>query len=172
MGLSEIAAKLEVTAEQRERGVATVDDTGGDLVERLEPHAEALPCSPADAAVIVEAYAGGETVGGAGRAAGQPPMTAAKTLHLVGVDGVCPLGPTGLRLVRDWLAGELSRAKARELADASETEFLLGVYVETHDPIEGAREAVEPELGPGGNASVRKRDRLAETMSGVDEFVQ
>ena len=171
MGLSEIAAGLEVTAEQRDRGVATVDETDADLRERLEPYAEALPCSATAAATIVEAYAGGASVGDAGADAGVPPMAAAKTLHLVGVDGVCPLAPRRREIVRDWLRAELPRSQARELTGASETEFQLAAFIETHDPIDGAREAVEPTLGMSGNATVAKRDLLEETMSEADELL-
>ncbi|WP_459077015.1 DUF7858 family protein, partial [Halolamina salina] len=46
MTLEEIAAGIEVTAEQEARGVAAVDETGEALVERLRPHAGALPCTP------------------------------------------------------------------------------------------------------------------------------
>ena len=42
MTLEEIAAGIEVTAEQEARGVTAVDETGGALVERLRPHAETL----------------------------------------------------------------------------------------------------------------------------------
>lgn len=172
MGLSEIAAGLEVTAEQRDAGVATVDETGGDLAERLAPVADELPCSAEEAAALVEAYAEGRSVGGAGEAAGLPPITAAKTLHLVGVEGVCPLGPAGREIVADWIAGHLSRTEARELADASETELMLTAYLETHEPLPAAREAVEPVLGPGGDAaSVEKRELLDETMTDAAEFL-
>lgn len=171
MGLSDIAADVEVTAEQRDPGVATVDETGGDLADRLAPVADELPCSAADAAALVEAYANGRSVGGAGEAAGLPPITAAKTLHLVGVEGVCPLGPAGRDVVADWIAGRLRRSEARELASASETEFLLTAFLETHEPIDAAREAVEPVLGRGGTASVEKRSLLAETMTDSEEFL-
>lgn len=171
MGLSDIAADLEVTTEQRESGVATVDQTGGDLAKRLEPVADELPCSTDAAADLVRAYADGASVGGAGEAAGLPPITAAKTLYLVGVEGVCPLSPTGREIVADWIAGEIARSTARELADASETEFLLTAYVETHEPIDAAREAVEPALGRGGTASVEKQSLLSETMSDAEEFL-
>ena len=170
MGLSEIAADLEVTAEQCDRGVATVDETDGDLAERLRPVADELPCSATAAADIVEAYADGASVGSAGDAAGLPPITAAKTLHRLGVDGVCPLGPMAREIVADWIAGDLSRTEARELTGASETEFLLTTFVETHAPIPAAREAVEPVLGPG-DAPLSTDDALAETMPDPAEFL-
>ncbi|AGN01747.1 hypothetical protein L593_09010 [Salinarchaeum sp. Harcht-Bsk1] len=170
MGLSDIAADLEVTAEQRDRGVATVDETDGDLAERLVPVAEDLPCSAAAAADLVDAYADGASVGGAGKAAGLPPITAAKVLHLVGVDGVCPLAPVAREIVTDWIAGDLPRTEARELAGASETEFLLTTFLETHEPIPAAREAVEPVLGPG-DAPLSTDDALAETMADAGEFL-
>lgn len=171
MGLSEIAAGIEVTETQDERGVATVDDTEQSLEERLDPFVAELPCDRTAAVAIVDAYAGGASVGDAGTAAGVAPMTAAKTLHLLGVEGVSPLAPTAREIVRDWLTGDLARSTAHELTGASETEFLLAAYVESHDSIEGAREAVEPELGLDGVATVDKRDLLGETMSGVDDLL-
>jgi hypothetical protein len=171
MALSEIAADLEVTAEQRDRGVATVDETHGDLAERLESVAAALPCTAAAAAALVEAYAAGASVGGAGEAAGLPPITATKTLHFVGVEGVCPLAPMAREIVGDWIAGELPRSEARELTGATETEFLLTAFLETHEPIPEAREAVEPVLGPGSSAATAIEDPLAETMSDAGEFL-
>lgn len=142
MGLSEIAAGLEVTEHQRERGVATVDATGTDLDKRLAPFADELPCEPAQAATVLERYAEGESVGTAAHLAGVAPVTAAKTLHLLG-ESVSPLGPTGREVVRDWIAGELSRTEALALTRVGETEFALATYIETHDPVEEACAAVE-----------------------------
>jgi len=170
MGLSEIAADLAVTAEQRDTGIATVDSTDGALAERLASVADDLPCGAGAAADVVDAYADGASVGGAGEAAGVPPITAAKTLHLVGVDGVCPLAPMAREIVGDWLAGELSRSEARELTGASTTEFLLTAFLETHEPIPAARTAVEPTLGPG-DAALSTDDHLAETMTDATEFL-
>ncbi|MEF8851524.1 MAG: hypothetical protein V5A44_09210 [Haloarculaceae archaeon] len=169
MGLSDIAAGVEVVDEQRDRGVATVDRTGGSLAERLDDHAEALPCSAAEAATLVEAYAGGASIGEAARAAGTTPTDGAKTLHLFG-ESVSPVGPVARDVVTDWLDGRLGRVEAVELAGVSEREFALAVYVETHDPIEGAREAVEGVLAPERDAAVEKRDTLGETMSDVGEL--
>lgn len=148
MGLADIAEGLEVTAEQREVGVPTVDRTGASLAERLEPHAARLPCEAGAAARVVEAYAGGASVGEAAAASGVPSVTAAKTLHLLG-EAVSPLGPTGRAVVRDWIAGELSRSEALALTRASEAEFALAAYVETHDALEGARDAVEGAIDAG-----------------------
>ena len=145
MGLSEIAAGIEVTAEQERRGVATVDDTDATLEERLSEFAGELPCSPAEAAVAVEQYAAGGSVGAAAEAAGVPAVTAAKTLHLLG-ESVSPVGPVGRDVVRDWVAGELPRSEAEELARVSGPEFALAAYIETHEPLEGARAAVEGAL--------------------------
>lgn len=142
MGLSEIAAGIEVTAEQEEQGVATVDDTDATLEERLAGFAGALPCSPGEAAAAVKQYAAGGSVGAAAAAAGVPAVTAAKTLHLLG-ESVSPVGPVGRDVVQDWVAGELSRSEAEELARVSGVEFPLAAYVETHEPLEGARAAVE-----------------------------
>lgn len=167
MGLSDIAAGIEVTTEQRDRGVPTVDDTDADLTERLAPWSEALPCTPAATATILETHAAGVSVGETAREAGVAPMTAAKALHRCGVAGVTPLAPTARRVLRDWLAGELSRADAVALTGADEADFALAAYVETHDPVPELAEAAEGVLSPGGDASVRKRDALAETMSSV-----
>jgi hypothetical protein len=167
MGLGDIASGLEVTTEQRDRGVATVDRTDDSLAERLAAHAGALPCAPETAATVVEQYASGKSVGGAARAAGTVPTTAAKTLHLLG-ESVHPLGPTGREVVQDWLAGKLSRTEAVDLARASEAEFALAVYVETHDPLADACAAVEDTL------AVRHRTReepLEDTWSGTADLL-
>ncbi|PSP83930.1 hypothetical protein BRC83_06675 [Halobacteriales archaeon QS_1_68_17] len=169
MALSDIADGVETTAEQRDRGVATVDDTADDLVDRLRPFADALPCTPAGAATVVEAYAAGESVGACAAAAGVAPATAARALHLLG-ERVTPLGPTGREVVRDWLAGELPRTEAVALTGGDEADFALAAYVETHDPIPAAREAVEDALAPPGDAAVDKRDALAGTMSDVPDL--
>lgn len=163
MGLDDLAAGLTVTHEQRERGVATVDRTEASLAERLAPHAEALPCDAPEAATVVERYASGASVGAAGRAAGVAPMTAAKTLHLLG-ETVTPLGPTGRQVVRDWIAGDLSRAEAETLARASPAEFALAAYVETHDPLPDALAAVEGDLSPGGDAASAERRKLGDAL--------
>lgn len=170
MGLADIAAGLEVTAEQDERRVAVLDRTDAGLEERLGSYADELPCTPRQAATIIDAYVGGASVGEAAGAAGVPPVEAAKTLHLLG-EPIAPLGPTGRTVVRDWLAAELSRAEALELADASDEEFALAVYVETHDRLDGAAAAVAGALEPGRDAAVAKRDRLGETMSDVGDLL-
>jgi hypothetical protein len=161
MGLSDIAAGLETTTEQRDRGVAAVDATERSLAARLEDVEADLPCGAAAAASVVDAFASGSTVEEAAEAGAVAPVTAAKALHRVGVEGVSPLSPVGQEILRDWLAADLTRAEALTLADASEAEFALAAYVETHDPIPGAREAVESALAPRGDAIVQKRDRLA-----------
>lgn len=142
MGLPEIAAGLEVTAEQDERGVTTVDATEASLAERLNPFADSLPCSPSEAATVLERYVGGGSVGAAGRAAGLPPTTAAKTLHLLG-ESVSPVSPEQRAVIDDWLTGHLSRTEALELTRLGEREFALAVYVRTHEPLEDAAAAVE-----------------------------
>jgi hypothetical protein len=171
MALSDIAAGIEVTAKQHERGVPTIDGTDDDLVGRLTDYAAQLPCEPAAAAVVLEAYAGGESIGDVARAAAVAPMTAAKTLHCCGEPGLSPLGPTGREIVRDWLMGDLSRADAVELTRASDEEFALAAYVESHDPVPGLVEASEAALGPTTSASVRKRETLGETMSDATDFI-
>lgn len=171
MGLADIAAGIEVVDEQRDRGVAAVDDTGGELAGALADYDGDLPCTPEQAATVLEAYAGGARVGEAGHEAGVVPVTAAKTLHLLGMDGVSPLSPVGREVVRDWVAGELGHAEARELTGADEAEFALAAFVETHDPLPGAEEVLERALADDDDASVAKRDHLAETMSGVDDLL-
>ena len=170
MGLSDIAAGVEVVDEQRDRGVASVDRTGESLADRLDDHAEDLPCSPSAAATLVETYADGASVGDAAHAAGLARTDGAKALHLFG-ESVSPVGPTAREIVCDWLDGRLGRVEAIELAGVSEREFALAAYVETHDPIDGAREAVEGILAPGDDAAVAKRDALGETMSDVDDLL-
>lgn len=136
MGLSEIAAGLEVTAEQRDRGVATRDETDTSLAERLEPFDEQLPCPPVPASTLLETYLEGSSIGRAAAVAEVPETTAAKTLYLLG-EPIDPLTPTAKRILDDWLAGELSRTEARRLAGVGNSEFALGAYIATHDPIEG-----------------------------------
>lgn len=142
MGLSEIAAGIEVTEQQEDRGVATVDDTDKPLAERLEPFEGELPCTSSEAATVLERYAGSASVGDAGRAAGIAPTTAAKTLHLLG-ESVSPVGPMAREVIQDWIAGRLSRSDALELARVGEETFDLAVYIETHEPIEDACTAIE-----------------------------
>jgi hypothetical protein len=142
IALSDLAAGLELTESQEGHGVATVDTTDAGLEERLEPVAGDLPCRSVTAATVLERYVEGLSVGAAARAADVAPVTAAKTLHLLG-ESVSPLGPTGREVIRDWIAGDLSRAEALELTRAGETEFALAAYVETHDPLEEACAAVE-----------------------------
>ena len=170
MGLSDIAAGVEVVDEQRDRGVASVDRTGEALADRLDEYAEDLPCSPSAAATLVETYADGASVGDAARAAGITPTDGAKALHLFG-ESVSPVGPMAREVVLDWLDGRLGRVEAVELAGVSEREFALAAYVETHYPIDGAREAIEGVLAPGDDAAVAKRDALGETMSDVNDLL-
>lgn len=165
MGLSDIAAGVEVTTEQRDRGVATVDDTDASLAAQLADYADSLPCDAASAATVVEVYAEGRSVGSTARVADVPPVTAAKTLHLLG-EQVTPLGPTGRDIVRDWLTADLSRTEAIELTGVSDAEFALAAFVETHDPIPGAREAVAGTLEPDDAGF----DPLDETRSDVSDL--
>ncbi|MFC7135992.1 hypothetical protein [Halobaculum litoreum] len=170
MALSDIAAGLEVTASQQDRGVTAVDDTDGDLATRLARREDALPCTAAAAAVVLRHHARGVAVGESAGEAGVSPVTAAKVLHRCGVQGVSPLGPTGRRAVRDWLAGDLSRADALELAGGDAAEFALAGYIESHDPVPDLADAARGALESGGNASVAKRDALGETMSSVGDL--
>jgi hypothetical protein len=143
MTLSDIADGLEVTAGQRERGVAVADDTETPLVERLADHADDLPCTPAATATLVDAYTAGRSVGDAAREAGVTPMTGAKALHSCGVEGVCPLAPSRRSVVRDWLDGRIARSEAVGLAGGDEADFALVTYVETHDPVPAVADAVD-----------------------------
>jgi hypothetical protein len=165
MGLSDIAAGLEVTAEQRDRGVATADGTGASLAERLAPFAEELPCDAAAAAAVVRAYAEGASIGRAAAVAELPETTAAKALYLLG-EPVDPLPPTARRVVDDWLAGEVSRTDAMTLANVGESEFALGVYVATHEPISGAESVVADALAVETDA-----DPLSDARSDVGDLV-
>jgi hypothetical protein len=70
-----------------------------------------------------------------------------------------------MEIVRDWLDARLSRTEALELVGGDETAFALAAYVETHDPIPGAREAVDGALDAG------LADPLSETRSDLDEFL-
>jgi hypothetical protein len=174
--LSDIADGLEVTTEQRDRGVAAVDATAGDgtgteLRERLADFADDLPCDAASAATILDGHTAGQSVGDTAHEAGVAPITASKTLHLLGCEGVSPLTPRAHDVLRDWLSADLSRTEARELTGASETEFALATFVETHDPIPGASDLVEGAFAPEGDAAVRKQAALGETMSGTGELL-
>jgi hypothetical protein len=170
MGLSDIAAGIEVHERQRDRGVPTVDATGDGLIARLDAHGDTLPCTPEAAATVLETYAAGTSVGDCARQAGVAPMTAAKLLHRCGVSGLSPLAPTARDVLRDWLDGELSRTEAVELVGADEADFALATYVETHDAVPDLADAVAGVLEPESNATVEKRDALAATMSSVGDL--
>ena len=165
MGLSEIAEGVETTQPQQERGVAVVDRTDRSIEHAIEPFVEALPCGRQAAVTIVEQYRSGKRIGDAAREAGVAPMTASKTLHLLGFDGLSPLSPLGRDVLRDWLAADLPRADALALTDASESEFALAAYIETHDPLDGAEERIQDASTPDTDAMVDKRETLADTMS-------
>ncbi|SEW19298.1 helix-turn-helix domain-containing protein [Halobacterium jilantaiense] len=164
MGLSDIAAGVEVTTRQRERGVASVDRTAAPLADRLAAHADDLPCGPGTAAELAEAYASGGSVGDAAEAVGVAPTTAAKCLHRLGFEGLTPLSPLQRDILADWLDARLSRTEALELTAVSEREFALAAYVATHDRLPEAAEAVESALSNGEDAMVAKRDALAATL--------
>jgi hypothetical protein len=166
MGLADIAAGIEVTDHQDEQGVATVDDTDATLAERLAPFEAELPCSADDAGTILERYAGGGSVGDAGRAAGVAPITAAKTLYLLG-ESVSPATPLQQEILADWHRGDLSRTEAIELTGLTETEFALAGYVETHEPLEAACAEIEGVLAA---QSLATTDPLADAV-GDDRHV-
>lgn len=171
MSLSDIAEGVATTRSQRERGVAVVDRTSGSLASVLGEFASALPCGAEPAATLVKTYRGGRSVESAATAAGVPPVTAAKVLYRLGFEGLSPLSPLQRDICRDWLAGDLTRTEAQELADAGDRAFALGAYIETHDPIPGAEEAVEDALASSEDAMVEKRDALAETMTAASDFL-
>ncbi|WP_232686535.1 hypothetical protein [Halobacterium zhouii] len=164
MGLSDIAAGLTVTTRQRERGVASVDRTDAPLADRLEPLADNLPVDAATAAELAEAFAGGASVGDAADAGDVPPVTAAKTLHCLGFEGLTPFSPIQRDVLADWLDARIPRTDALELTGASEREFALAAYVATHDTLPDAREAVESALSAAGDAMVEKQDALGAAM--------
>jgi hypothetical protein len=166
VGLDDVAVGIEVTAEQRDRGAATVDETG-DLADRLAPFEADLPCGAEATATLVEAYTEGADVGSAARASGLSPTTGLKALYRLG-EPVSPLSPTGRDVVRDYLDARLPRTDAVALV-GGEREFVLGLYVETHDVLEGAREAVAGRFGPGLRVEAEGTDPLAETRSDVEE---
>lgn len=170
MGLSEIADGIAVTERQRERGVATVDRTDPTLNAAVAAFEADLPCNVSTAAQLVEAYASGASVGEAATDAGLPAVTGAKTLYRLGFEGLSPLSPLGRDIIDDWLAGEIGRTDAKTLADASEAEFSLATYIETHDPLPDADERIATALQSDTNAAVAKRDVLADTMSGVEDL--
>lgn len=165
MTLSDIAEGVATTQTQQDRGVAVVDRTDRSVAAAIEPVADALPCDAAAAEAIVTAYAEGASVGDAANAGGVPPVTAAKTLHRLGFEGLSPLSPLARDICRDWLDAELSRADALELTQASETEFALAAYIETHEPLAGASETIQDAMSTAADAMVEKRDALAETMT-------
>lgn len=170
MGLADIAEGIAVTERQRERGVATVDRTDPTLNAAVARFAEALPCDVDTAAIVVDEFSGGASVGDAAATAGIPAVTGAKTLHLLGFEGLSPLSPLGRDILADWLDGEIGRTDAKALSGASDAAFALATYVATHDPLPGAHERIATALQSDANASVEKRDALADTMSGVGDL--
>ena len=50
------------------------------------------------------------------------------------------------------------------MTGANTTEFALAAFVETHDPVPGARDTLEGALAPGGDAAVDKRESLGEAI--------
>jgi hypothetical protein len=164
MALSEIAAGLEVTTEQRDRGVAAGDDTDATLEERLGAFEPQLPCSATAAATLVEAYTEGASIGRAAAVADVPETTAAKALYLLG-EPIDPLTPTAKRALEDWLAGTIPRTEAQTLAGVGDEEFALGAYVATHEPIDGAESVV------ADAASMADADPLSDARSDLGDLI-
>lgn len=170
MALEDIAASVgTTTTRQYDNGVATVDETSRSLSDRLGAYRDELPCEPDAAATVLRTHRRGTPIAESAHLANIAPVTAAKALHRLGVEGVCPLAPTAREIVRDWLHGELTRADAVALTGGSDAEFSLASYVETHDPIEEAQTLVaECREGPG-DAMVEKRDHLRDAVGdGLD----
>ena len=94
-----------------------------------------------------------------------PETTAAKALYLLG-EPVDPLPPTARQVVDDWLAGDISRTDARTLAGVGESEFALGIYVATHEPIPEAESVVADALAVEADA-----DPLFDARSDVSDLV-
>ena len=142
MTLSEIAAGIEVTSEQRDRGAAVVDDTDVPAVERFREHADALPCTPEAVATLVDAYTVGSSVGEAAGEAGVAPMVAAKALYRCGLTGVRPLAPSrrGGGGGAGGGAGRPPPGGAR--AGGGGAAFALATHAETHDPVPELADAV------------------------------
>jgi hypothetical protein len=70
------------------------------------------------------------------------------------------------RIVRDWLDGQLPRSEAFELTGATDAEFALGTYIETHEPASELVTAVAP-LGRETGAEAP----LADAVGSADEFL-
>lgn len=164
MTLSEIAAGLEVTTEQDEQGIASGNDTGATLEERLARFEAQLPCSASVAATLVEAYTEGASIERAAAVAEIPRTTAAKVLFLLG-EPIDPLSPTATRVLDDWLAGAISRSEAKTLAGVGDAEFALGAYVATHEPIDGAESVVADAV------SVTDADPLSDARSDLGDLI-
>lgn len=162
MGLADIAAGIEITEHQDECGVATVDGTDATLSERLAPFEAELPCSAEEAGTALDRYASGGSVGDAGRVAGVAPITAAKTLYLLG-ESVSPATPLHREILSDWQQGDLSRTEALELTGLNETEFALAAYVETHEPLDAACAEIEGVLA---SQSLTDDEALADAVGG------
>ncbi|ERG88756.1 MAG: hypothetical protein J07HX5_00902 [halophilic archaeon J07HX5] len=142
MGLSEIAAGIEVTSAQERREVTIIDETDATVTERLAPFAGVLPCEPDAAATAVKRYTAGANVDTAAQAAGLSPITTTKTLHLLG-EPVSPVGSADQAVIRDWTNGDCSRHEALKRTQAAETDCMLAAYVETHRPLAEAQRAIE-----------------------------
>jgi hypothetical protein len=170
MSLSDIADGLSTTSPQEDRGVAVVDRTDASLSSLLGEFVAELPCDAEPAATLVSTYVGGGSVGDAARAADLPKTTAAKVLHRLGFEGLSPLSPLQREICADWIAGDLGRVEAQELAGVGDREFALGAYVQTHDPVPGANEAIEDALSSTEDAMVQKRDALADTMTAAGDL--
>lgn len=141
MRLPEVATDVAVTTEQRDRGVAVVNDTDASLAARLEPFAARLPCAPEQVATIVTArVARGESVVASSRAAAVAPMTARKALYRVG-EPIPSLDAEAETALATWLDADCSWRAARDAAD-DPAAFALAAYAATHEPIPGASEVV------------------------------
>lgn len=171
MALEDIAASVgTTTTQQQECGVAAVDQTGRSLAERLVGFADELPCDPGAAATILRTHRRGTPIGESARVANVAPVTAAKALHRLGVEGVCPLAPTAREIIRDWLHGDITRADAVALTGGSDAEFALASYVETHEPIDDVQTLTSESRAMSGDAMVEKRDQLKDAVGDGPEL--
>jgi hypothetical protein len=165
MTLADIAEGIEVVETQREREVAAVDVAGESLADRLESCASALPCSADQAADVAREYAATGSLDRTAEASDVTRTIAAKTLHLLGFEGVVRIDPADRAIVGRWIDGEIDRTTACRRSSLGERTFALAVYVETHEPLPAARAAVEPALTIDRATAVDRRDTLQETMS-------
>lgn len=164
MGLDDIAEGIQVVKSQERRDVAVLDGASESLSEWLSAVAAELPCSTASAAALARSYAGGASIDRASEVADVTPTVAAKTLHLLGFEGIVDVDPADRRAVRRWIDGELDRTTVQRRCTLDEKRFALTVFVETRDPVRGGRGVVES-MRTDSDAAADPNRALRETMS-------